>query len=98
MNHYFKKYLLFLFVFSSIHFYAQNVEVSIDLEKQRFLGGESNLDRAKYFNIHNSKEEPAFPTFLKDNNFGFGRSFFDPHSDRSFVNPVANYLMVLCDQ
>ncbi len=84
---------LFLFTLSlnSFFVFSQTVNVSIDLEQQRFLGNESNLDRSKYFNLHTAREEPAFPTFLKDNNFGFGRRFFDPHSDRNFVDPIGNY-------
>jgi len=91
MNNLYKKLLALIFVLCNCSLFAQAVTVSIDLEKQRFLGEESNLDRSKYFNIHNASEEPAFPTFLKDHNFGFGRRFFDPHSDRSFVNPIGNY-------
>ncbi|WP_281989516.1 T9SS type A sorting domain-containing protein [Aquimarina aggregata] len=91
MNNLYPKLLLLTFLLVSYSIFAQTVNVSIDLEKQRFLGEESNLDRSKYFNLHNASEEPAFPTFLKDNNFGFGRRFFDPHSDRSFVNPIGNY-------
>ncbi len=83
--------LLFVLLLNSFYVFAQSVNVSINLEQQRFLGNESNLDRSKYFNLHTGSEEPAFPTFLKDNNFGFGRRFFDPHSDKSFVNPIGNY-------
>ncbi|WP_109434949.1 T9SS type A sorting domain-containing protein [Aquimarina sp. AU119] len=91
MNNFCKKILIFIFILNTLNLFSQTVNVSIDLEKQRFLGEESNLDRSKYFNLHNASEEPAFPNFLRNNNFGFGRRFFDPHSDRSFVNPVGNY-------
>ncbi len=74
------KIVLFSALLMSLGLFSQNVNVSIDLQKQRFLGDESNLDRAKYFNVHNGSEEPKFPTFLKDNNVGFGRQFWDPFS------------------
>ncbi len=91
MNNFIIKFLTLLLILNVGNTFSQNVNVSVNLEKQRFLDNVSNLDRSKYFNMHNLGEEPAFPTFLRDNNFGFGRRFFDPHSDRSFVNPIGNY-------
>jgi len=85
------KLLIVICLLCGYYSFAQEVNVSIDLEKQRFLGEESNLNRSKYFNVHNLNEEPAFPTFLSDNNVGFGRRFFDAHSDRSYVDPIANF-------
>jgi len=78
MNKFYTKLLLLIALMGLINVTAQNVNVNIDLEQQRFLGEESNLDRAKYFNNHDAKEDPAAPTFYKDNNVGFGRQFWGP--------------------
>ncbi|TYA91244.1 hypothetical protein, partial [Seonamhaeicola marinus] len=73
-----KRIMLFGTLLMSVGVFSQNVNISIDLEKQRFLDGVSNLDRTKYFNNHDAKEDPDFPTFYKDNNVGFGRQFWGP--------------------
>ncbi len=91
MNDLCKKFLALTLLFCNYHVVAQTVNVTVDLEKQRFLGEESNLDRTKYFNIHNNTEDEAFPTFLKDNNVGNGRSFFGPFANRGFTNPRGNF-------
>ncbi len=70
--------ILFILLTAPLVVASQNVNVSVDLQKQRFLDNVSNLDRTKYFNNHDAKEDPDFPTFYKDNNVGFGRQFWGP--------------------
>ncbi len=87
-----KKYTLYislLFLFVSVSTLSQTV--TIDIQQQRFLGNVSSLDRSKFFNIHDANGDEVSTAFLQENRVGFGRRFFGPFADRSFVNPIGNF-------
>jgi len=65
-----------LLLFVSAMAFSQTVNV--DLSKQRFLGNTSDLDRSKFFNIHDKNFDSFTSPFLQANNVGFGRRFFGP--------------------
>ncbi|ARV16524.1 carbohydrate-binding protein [Polaribacter sp. SA4-12] len=77
-------YILFFLLFSSVSFFSQTV--TIDIEQQRFLGDVSNLDRIKYFNMHNSGPDAESEQFLKEHNVGFGRGFWGPFASKGLGN------------
>ncbi|ARV16523.1 T9SS type A sorting domain-containing protein [Polaribacter sp. SA4-12] len=77
-------YILFFLLFSSVSFFSQTV--TIDLEQQRFLGDVSELDRSKYFNVHDNKKDDVSHQFLIDNNVGFGREFWGPFASKGLGN------------
>ncbi|BEU03772.1 hypothetical protein OAG1_25720 [Agarivorans sp. OAG1] len=59
--------------------------VSIDLNTQKFIGGESQLDREKYFNLHTTHSENQVTNdeleyLTNELNAGFGRGFWSPFS------------------
>ncbi|AWB66025.1 hypothetical protein C2869_06040 [Saccharobesus litoralis] len=61
---------------------------TIDLNTQKFIGGQSDLDRAKYFNLHsinseNKMTQAEVSYLVNDLNVGFGRSFWSPFSSYS---------------
>mgnify|MGYP000315459544 CR=1 FL=1 len=49
-----KNYITLFFVLLSTNFFAQENEVKVDFTTQKFIGEESELNRAKYFAIHDS--------------------------------------------
>ncbi|WP_163135226.1 RICIN domain-containing protein [Agarivorans sp. Alg241-V36] len=59
--------------------------VTIDLNTQKFIGGHSQLDRSKYFNLHTTHSENQVTNdeldyLTNDLNAGFGRGFWSPFS------------------
>lgn len=61
---------------------------TIDLNTQKFIGGVSDLDRSKYFNIHMTATESQVTVaelefITKELNAGFGRQFWSPFSAHS---------------
>jgi len=52
------------------------VEVSIDLDTQRFIGDVSSLDRSKFFKIHSGASDSDINTFRSDYDVSFGRQFW----------------------
>ncbi|RCU49544.1 hypothetical protein DU002_11545 [Corallincola holothuriorum] len=68
----------------SIAIHAED-KVTIDLNTQKFVGGVSELDRSKYFNIHmtaleNQVTQEELDYLVNDLNIGFGRQFWSPFS------------------
>lgn len=67
----------------------------IDLKTQKFIGGVSDLDRSKYFNIHMTATENKVTAaelnyLVNDLNVGFGRQFWSPFSAHSGDAPYPN--------
>ncbi|WAJ72286.1 RICIN domain-containing protein [Catenovulum adriaticum] len=63
-------------------------QATIDLKTQKFIGGISDLDRGKYFNIHmtpleNKVTQAELNYLVNDLNVGFGRQFWSPFSVHS---------------
>ncbi|WP_166461106.1 T9SS type A sorting domain-containing protein [Flavicella sediminum] len=69
-----------LFLFLGITSYAQNNTVTIDIACQRFLNEVSELDRTKYFSVHDSGTDKEQAAFRKDYNVTGGRSFWGAFS------------------
>jgi len=84
-----ENFLILFFLGFSIIAWSQTI--TVDLEQQRFLGDVSSLNRANFFNLHNFDGDETSSAFLEENNVGFGRRFFGPFADRSFVNPRGNF-------
>ena len=59
---------------------AQQTTITINPTCQKFLGEVSELDRSKYFNIHNSSNDEEMKTFMREYNVGKGRMFWGPFS------------------
>ncbi len=79
-----KNIILKIIFFISATVFAQTV--TIDIEEQRFLGDVSELDRSKFFNIHDNKSDEVSRQFLIDNNVGFGREFWGPFASNGKGN------------
>ncbi|MBK1879121.1 hypothetical protein [Pelagicoccus mobilis] len=60
-------------------------EVTIDLTTKRYLSDVSELDRAKYFNIHTTWDtrrlEGEWREWAEDMNINFGRGFWGPYGE-----------------
>lgn len=86
-----KKLSYSIFFFTTI-ICAQNVEVTLDFNTQRYIGGISELDRSKFFNIHSTDNDTEANTFYNDYNVGLGRSFWGPFSyAKSQTGSVGSY-------
>jgi len=68
-----------LFSCFSLITYAQNVTVEIDPSCQRFIGGVSELDRTKFFSIHDGASDADALAFRNDYNVTGGRDFWGPY-------------------
>ncbi len=75
-----KKTRLLVFLLISIEILAQDVNVTIDMNCQRYLGEVSELDRTKYFSMHSSSNDVEHTTFKNDYNVTGGRGFWGPYS------------------
>ena len=69
----------------SLHTAVAATTATIDLNTQKFIGGVSDLDRSKYFNIHGLHSTNGMTTteldYIKNElNAGYGRSFWSPFS------------------
>lgn len=69
----------FLMIFG-IKLNAQESNVQIDMNCQRFLGDVSELDRTKYFSQHDSSSDSEATTFRNDYNVTGGRGFWGAFS------------------
>ncbi len=86
-----KKFTYGILFFTSI-ISAQNVNVSLDFNTQRFIGDVSELDRSKFFNIHSTENDTETNAFYNDYNVGLGRSFWGPFSyAQSQTGSVGSY-------
>lgn len=79
------KYVLLLSSFTigfPASIYCQErAEVVVDYNTQRFLGGMSEFERSKYFNIHSTADDDKdVSKFLDDYDVGLGRKFWGPYS------------------
>ncbi len=80
-----KTYLTISFlVFLTSFIFSQSV--TVDLSQQRFLGNTSDLNRSKFFNIHDKNFDAFTSTFFQTNNVGFGRRFFGPFAQYGLGN------------
>lgn len=86
-----KKLSCSLLLFTSI-ICAQNVEIKLDFNTQRYIGNVSELDRTKFFNIHSTDDDVESNTFYNDYNVGLGRSFWGPFAyAKSQTGSVGSY-------
>ena len=82
--------IISLLVFASAE--AQQNTVVINPTCQKFLGEVSELDRTKFFNIHNSSDDQEMKTFLQEYNVNKGRMFWGPFSEsRRKTKEVGKY-------
>ncbi|TNJ46585.1 T9SS type A sorting domain-containing protein [Tamlana fucoidanivorans] len=74
--------LLFTLLLGSIslELMAQNTSVQIDNRCERYIGNESELDRTKYFSIHDASNDTEAVKFRNDYNVTGGRQFWGPHA------------------
>ncbi|MEW4925458.1 T9SS type A sorting domain-containing protein [Algibacter sp. 2305UL17-15] len=79
---YFSKEISLIFAFLSFGFMtmAQDVTVKIDPNCQRFLGEVSELDRTKFFSVHDVASDTESNTFRTDYNVTGGRNFWGPYN------------------
>ncbi len=75
-----KKLTLICILLFHAKYYAQNVNIRIDSNCQRFLGDVSDLDRTKYFSMHSSGTDAEHTTFKSEYNVTGGRGFWGPLS------------------
>ncbi|WP_345192058.1 T9SS type A sorting domain-containing protein [Algibacter agarivorans] len=73
-------FLLFSFLLIGLKILAQEVSVKIDPNCQRFLGEVSELDRTKYFSVHDSSSDTESNMFRNDYNVTGGRGFWGAYS------------------
>ncbi|AUP80577.1 T9SS type A sorting domain-containing protein [Flavivirga eckloniae] len=77
---YYRTFILLLFAFYlTVKVKAQNATVRIDINCERFIGDESELDRTKYFNVHDASSDSDATTFRNDYNVTGGRQFWGPY-------------------
>jgi hypothetical protein len=76
-NKIFLTVLLISAVFS-LKLIAQAVTVQVDLNCERYIGGVSELDRTKYFSIHDAGTEADKLAFRNEYNVTGGRQFWGP--------------------
>lgn len=75
------KYLIVFILILQVSIYklkAQETIVQIDLNCERFLGDISQLDRTKYFSIHDSGTDTEQAALRNDYNVTGGRQFWGP--------------------
>ncbi|WP_152285922.1 carbohydrate-binding protein [Flavicella marina] len=88
---FFKSTPLFFTLFLAFFLNAQTV--TIDYSKQRFLNETSELDRTKYFTIHDNSSDSDIAQFYADYNAYPGRGFWGPYSySNSKGGSPGNYL------
>jgi len=73
------KLLLLVAVLSSFQIKAQSTTVEIDPSCQRFINGISELDRTKFFSVHDSALDADGIAFRNDYNVTGGRDFWGPY-------------------
>lgn len=73
--------------------YAQNNAVQINMNCQRYIGGVSELDRNKYFSVHDTGNDAEQAAFRKNYNVTGGRGFWGPsgYSNAQLKNPIGTY-------
>ncbi|WP_299556432.1 T9SS type A sorting domain-containing protein [Seonamhaeicola sp.] len=72
--------LTFIFLFTCFWTTAQNTSnVKIDVHCQRYIGDVSELDRTKYFSVHDSGNDTEQSAFRNDYNVTGGRQFWGPY-------------------
>ncbi len=83
--------ILFILVFITSA-KAQVTNVYVNPTCQKFLGNVSDLNRAIYFNIHNSTNDADMDSLMKQYNVNKGRMFWGPFADaKSKTKQVGKY-------
>lgn len=88
LNH----FIVFAF-FTIVCSFAQKNTIKIDPTLQKYIGETSQLDRSKYFTMHNTSEDEEFQQLHKDYDVHLGRGFWGPFSyAKSRTKKVGQYL------
>lgn len=80
LKFHFRNLLWVLFLFFTLLGVSQEVTVKIDPNCQRFLGDVSDLDRTKYFSVHDAGMDSDQTAFRNEYNVTGGRQFWGPHA------------------